>query len=84
MPFELGDKVRDPISKLEGIVTGRTVYLWGCIHCLVNPGVIKDGAPVDATWFDEDRLELVERAAVAPPASAAERAGCPASSNVSR
>lgn len=66
--IQLGDKVKDPISNLVGIATGRTDYLYGCIHILVQPAELKDGKPVEGTWFDEARLEVVERGAVKPPA----------------
>jgi hypothetical protein len=74
----LGDKVKDRLTPLEGIVIGRTEYLYGCVHVLVNPGVLKDGVPADSTWIDEDRVEVVQAGAQRRPVSADERHGGPA------
>jgi len=76
----LGDKVKDRINGFEGIVTGRTEYLYGCIRVLVDPTDLdKDGKPREMQWLDEDRVELVVADVVAAPASATERAGGPPS-----
>lgn len=77
--LNLGDKVKDRLSGMTGIVTGRTEYLYGCRSVMVNPGVVHEGKPVDSTWLDEDRCELVEAAAVPMPATAADAAGGPIS-----
>ena len=61
---KLGDKVKDKLTKFTGIVTGRAEYLFGCVQLLVNPGVVKDGEPVAATWVDENRMVLVKSKAV--------------------
>jgi hypothetical protein len=74
----LGDKVRDRINGFTGIVTGRSVYLYGCVHVLVAPTALPaDGKHPDSTWIDEDRVEIIEAAAAAQPQSAAVRAGGP-------
>lgn len=58
----LGDKVRDKISGFEGIATGRTEYLYKCVHILVSHDKLdKDGKIPDGFWLDEDRLEVLER-----------------------
>ena len=52
--INVGDKVKDPISGIKGVITARTEYLYGCIRvCLEH---VKDGA-ISETWFDEPRLE---------------------------
>ncbi len=75
---ELGDLVKHKLSSFEGTVTGRAVYLYGCVQVLVNPGEVKDGKPVDSTWFDEDSMDVVEEGAAQRPASADTRKGGPA------
>jgi hypothetical protein len=55
-----GNKVRDTISGVEGIVLGRFEYMYGCVRCEVQPeGTDKDGKVHDGYVFDEQRLELV-------------------------
>jgi hypothetical protein len=58
--MKLGDEVRDKISGLTGIVVCRTEWLHGCIRLGVQPKEVKDGKPVDASYFDELQLELVK------------------------
>lgn len=58
--MKIGDKVRDQITGFEGVVTGRCQYITGCEQALVQPPVSKDGTFVEAHWFDEDRLAVVE------------------------
>jgi len=73
----LGDKVKDRISRLVGIATGRTEYLYGCVRIIVTPEEVKDGKAVEGGWFDEDQLVVVEAEAVRQPESAATRLGGP-------
>lgn len=58
--FELGDKVKDRITGMTGIVTTRSEHLFGCERYWVEPQELKDGKPVDGRWFDQDSMELVE------------------------
>lgn len=58
--FELGQKARDIITGLEGIITSRTEYLTGCIHCGIQPQSLKDGKMIDPEWIDQSRLVLVD------------------------
>lgn len=62
--FSNGDRVRDKVVGLTGIITATTVWLNGCIRYLIQPQEIKDGKPVDNTYFDEGDLILVESSAV--------------------
>lgn len=59
MTVNVGDRVRDPITGLTGVVTARAIYMWGCVQVLVNPGLVKDGQIIDGTWLDENRVEIV-------------------------
>ena len=57
-----GTRVRDKITGFSGTITGRADYITGCNNYLVQPQNDKDDKYVDSHWFDEMRLELVEKA----------------------
>jgi hypothetical protein len=57
--IELGNKVKDNITGFVGIAVGRTTWLFGCNRIAVEPQELKDGKPIEAQWFDEQRIELV-------------------------
>lgn len=57
--IKLGDKVKDVITGLEGVVIGRTEWLHGCTTYGIKPQELKDGKTLDAEWMDEGRLEVV-------------------------
>jgi len=64
----LGTMVKDKITGFSGVVTGRAEYLNGCISVLVQPGGLKpDGEPIEAHWFDEQRLTLASKAKAGGP-----------------
>ena len=63
--IQLGDKVKDKISGMQGIATGRCHYLTGCTQFLVTPQETKDHKNVSSSWFDETRLFIVEVEAIA-------------------
>lgn len=71
--IRLGDKVRDRISGMEGIVVGYSTWLFGCERVALQPKDIKDGRPVDLVHIDAAQCELIERDAVPgyKPATAA-------------
>lgn len=54
--IELGAKYTDRITGFVGVCTGYVTYLTGCNQALLVPPA-KDGALVDAQWFDEQRLD---------------------------
>ena len=56
----LGDKVKDKVSGVIGIVVSRSDYLHGCIRVSIHP-VGKQGK--DGKWltFDEPQLKIVEK-----------------------
>lgn len=62
--IELGDLVKDRLSGLTGVVTGKCAYISGCRHAVVTPQEVKDGKPVDGSWINEDALDVVEKSAV--------------------
>ncbi len=59
--IKLGDKVRDRVSGLKGIVVSETEFLNGCIQYGVQPKVEKDSTEI-VTWnIDEAQLESLEK-----------------------
>ncbi len=64
--IELGDRVKDRISGLQGIAVGITNYLYGCRRISVQPEESKDGKPADWFTVDEPQLEIMKKGAVAP------------------
>lgn len=56
---KVGDRVRDPLSQLEGVVVARTEWLYGCIRVTFQPTGNKDGKPFDNHTVDEPQLEVV-------------------------
>ena len=65
---KMGSFVRDSITGFAGVVIGRTEYLNGCISILVQPeAVTSEGQPIEAHWFDEQRLTLASKAKAGGP-----------------
>jgi len=64
--IDLGVKVRDNVSGVCGIVAGLSVYLNGCVSCMIVPPVDKDGKKSDIHWIDLERLEVLGMGKVAP------------------
>ena len=58
--IELGQKVRDKISGMEGIAVSRTEWMHGCVRVGVQPQELKDGVPLDIQVFDEPQLQVVK------------------------
>lgn len=58
--IQLGQKVRDSITGLEGIVVCRAEWLYGCVRITVQPQEVKDGKPVDMYTFDEPQAVVLE------------------------
>ncbi len=73
---ELGDRVRDRISGISGIVTGCTEWLYGCRRIVIQAEDNKDGKPVDTFCIDEPQAEIIEKGVIKPsrPAAQAESA----------
>ncbi len=67
MSINLGDRVKDCVTGVEGIAVGRTIWITGCNQIIVQPGVFKDGKLSDSLYFDETRLEVIEAGATKVP-----------------
>ena len=59
--IELGDKVKDKYTDLEGTVLAITNYINGCVQALVVPKELKDGKPVEDTWVDLVQLKIIKK-----------------------
>lgn len=58
--FELGQKLRDRVTGVEGIAIAKIIYLNGCVQFDIKPKVDKDGKQVDGAWVDTQQIELVD------------------------
>jgi len=59
MQVQLGDRVKDKISGLKGIVIGVTEWPYGCRRITVQPEEAKDGRPADAFTVDDPQCDVV-------------------------
>ena len=62
----LGDRVKDQVTGLTGVVVCITEWLHGCIRMGVQPEEHKDGKPAEAVYFDQTQLTLVKAAVHEP------------------
>lgn len=62
--INLGDKVKDKITGLTGIVIAKTEWLYGCERVTVQPQEGKDGKPADAFGLDTAQCEVLEASVV--------------------
>ena len=60
MDEKFGKKARDKVTGLVGIITGKSVWMYGCNQYCIVPPVDKEGKVVDGSWFDEGRIEIIE------------------------
>ena len=59
--FNLGDEAKDVITGFTGIITCRTQWLNNCNVYGLQPQKLKDGKPLEKSYFDEPQMELVEK-----------------------
>lgn len=64
MRVNLGDRVRDMVTGLEGVTTTVADHLTGCRRFWVEMPA-KDGKS-EGLWIDESRLNVVESSAIRP------------------
>ena len=60
MMIKIGDVARDTITSFEGFVIARTDWLNGCSRFLLQPRGLREGKIIEAEWFDDTQLEIVE------------------------
>lgn len=61
---ELGDEIKDRVTKLQGVCTSRSVYLHGCAMLGVQPEVGKDGKIPEGYSIDEPQCVVVKKGKV--------------------
>lgn len=61
---QLGDRAKDRISGMTGIVVGTSEFLYGCRQVCLRPEEVKDGKPVEGTWFDDQQTIVIEAGVV--------------------
>lgn len=60
MRYELGARVRDLVTGVEGLVVGRAEWITGCDTYMVQPRTGDDGRTrPEAIWVDEPRLQCL-------------------------
>ncbi|SMB85888.1 hypothetical protein [Deinococcus hopiensis] len=60
----LGKRYRDVHTGMEGVATGKFIYLYGCVR--INIEFLNDGK-LENEVFDEQRLEPVDAEEVVQP-----------------
>lgn len=65
--IQLGADTEDPITKMQGVVVARFVFINRCVRLEVQPKALKDGRPVEPEVFDEGRLAPQSAAATKNP-----------------
>ena len=70
--YDLGAKAKDRVTGYTGIIVARMEWLYGCRRYAIQSQEMKDGKPVDALYFDEDAVVILEEA---PPREVANRGG---------
>lgn len=58
--FTNGDKVKEEVTGITGIVTGCVNYLTGCNQHLITLKPKDEYSEPVALWYDDSRLTLVE------------------------
>ena len=54
--IKIGDKVKDTVTGLEGMVVAKIIYMNGCIQYEIQPKGLKDGKIIKSAWIDEGQL----------------------------
>jgi len=59
----LGNYAQDEITGFKGIVVARTEWLHGCVRVALQASSLdKDGNVREETWFDVDRIAILDSA----------------------
>lgn len=59
----LGDRAKDKITGLTGIVVAKTTWLHGCERITIQPEKLQGGKVPETATFDEAQIEVVKVAA---------------------
>lgn len=62
LEINLGDRVKDPITKFQGVVVCITYWIYGCIRIGVQQEKVdKDKKLPDISHFDYPQLKLIKK-----------------------
>jgi len=75
---ELGDRVKDKITGLTGIMVGIAYWVSNCVRAAVQPETAKDGKAPDSVWIDMPLLEVVKKGVIPRPVMAPNYLAAPA------
>ena len=75
MNSNIGRMGKDKVTGLEGIITARCEYLYGCNQLHIQP-VAKENRPTEGLWIDEGRV-VVGDIAIKPEEVMGNRPGGP-------
>ena len=59
--IELGSKVKDTVSDVEGIVIAKIEYLNGCVRYGIQQKVKKDGTLPETVYVDVEQVEIIKK-----------------------
>lgn len=59
--MQLGQRARDKVTGMTGVLIARAQHLNGCERWLLQPILDKDGKMLEAYWFDEVQLEPMDQ-----------------------
>lgn len=59
--LKLGDKAKDEISGLSGVIVAITEWLNGCRRITIQPEALFEGKPVSNQTFDAEQVSKVEQ-----------------------
>lgn len=62
--YEIGDMLKDRVTGCQGVVLAITFYSTGCIHYGLCRQMKEDGFLPEWEWFDQSRLEMVNKGVV--------------------
>ncbi len=59
--YDMGQKVKDKVTGLTGIIDSIAQCMNGCIRYSVQPKINKEQKVPSSYWIDEQQLELVDK-----------------------
>ncbi len=61
----IGDRVKDKITGITGIVIGYHYWLYGCERVTIQPEEAKDGKPAESFCIDAAQVTIIKAAVIA-------------------
>lgn len=74
--FSNGDEVVEKITGFKGTITGTCFYLTGCNQYLITAKIKDEFSEPKAIWYDEGRLELINKNSISESDVKAKDNGC--------